>query len=231
MERRAQPPLPRDEWELLYDHSQLCEALIQEGAPAAKALFAQRAERLASREGGSLPDETAIILLTSLNRSLYDYLLFQLGVSFSRCCYDNRLHAHAGVGRSAGALQAAGDAILDAYAEELRRNRAQRTHVERVQAYVRAHLTDNLTLERVAREAYLSKCYLCQIFRALTGCTFGEYVKRERIRRARALLASTDKSVEEIASACGFASPTYFATVFKRAAGATPSAFRRGLRK
>ena len=114
MECYAQPPLQRDEWELLYDHSQLCEALMQEGAPVAKALFALRVDHLTSREGGSLPDETAIILLTSLNRSLYDYLLFQLGISFSRCCYDNRLHAHAGVGCSAGALQEAGDAILDA---------------------------------------------------------------------------------------------------------------------
>ena len=125
MECYAQPPLQRGEWELLYDHSQLCEALVQEGAPVAKALFALRVEQLTSRGGGSLPDETAIILLTSLNRSLYDYLLFQLGISFSRCCYDNRLHAHAGVGRSAGALQEAGDAILDAYAEELRRKGAR----------------------------------------------------------------------------------------------------------
>ena len=92
MECYAQPSLQRDEWELLYDHSQLCEALMQEGAPVAKALFALRVDHLTSREGGSLPDETAIILLTSLNRSLYDYLLFQLGISFSRCCYDNRLH-------------------------------------------------------------------------------------------------------------------------------------------
>ena len=230
MERYAQPPLQRDEWELLYDHSQLCEALVQEGTPVAKAFFALRVEHLTSREGGSLPDETAIILLTSLNRSLYDYLLFQLGISFSRCCYDNRLHAHAGVGRSASALQAAGDAILDAYAEELRQNHARRTHIERVCAYVQGHLTEELTLERVAREAYLSRCYICQIFKSLLGCTFGEYVKRERIQRARALLASTDKSIEEIAAACGFHSATYFATVFKNAMGMTPSAFRHSLR-
>ena len=229
MECYAQPPIQRDEWELLYDHSQLCEALVQEGAPVAKALFTLRVEQLTSREGGSLPDETAIILLTSLNRSLYDYLLFQLGISFSRCCYDNRLHAHAGVGRSAGALQEAGDAILDAYAEELRQNHTQRTHIERICAYVQGHLTEELTLERVAREAYLSRCYICQIFKSLVGCTFGEYVKRERIQRARALLASTNRSIEEIAAACGFHSATYFATVFKGIMGMTPSAFRHSL--
>ena len=128
------------------------------------------------------------------------------------------------------ALHAAGDAILDAYAEELRQNHARRTHIERVCAYVQGHLTEELTLERVAREAYLSRCYICQIFKSLLGCTFGEYVKRERIQRARALLASTDKSIEEIAAACGFHSATYFATVFKNAMGMTPSAFRHSLR-
>ncbi len=77
MECRANIPVQTDEWELLYNHMQICEALVQEGAPVAKALFALREERLTSRKGGVLSDETAIILLTSLNRSLYDYLLFQ----------------------------------------------------------------------------------------------------------------------------------------------------------
>lgn len=230
MERPAIHAAQMDERELLYDHAQLCKALVQEGAAAAKALFALRVEQLTAPRSGSLPDEAAIILLTSLNRSLYDYLLFQLDVSFSRCCYDNRLKAHAGVGRSATALCSAGAAILDAYAGELRQNRAQRTHIERVCAYVRAHIAEELTLDRVAREVYLSRCYLCQLFKSLMGCTFGEYVKRERILRARALLASTGSSVEEIAAACGFGSATYFATVFKSAMGATPSAFRRSLR-
>ena len=227
---RAGHTVQMDAWELLYDHSQFCEALLREGAAVAKALFGRRVGQLTSREGGALPDETAIILLTSLNRSLYNYLLFQLGISFSRCCYENRLYARAGVGHSADALCKAGAAILDAYAGKLRQNRAQRTHIERICAYVRGHLTGELTLGRIARETYLSKCYICQLFKSLMGCTFGEYVKRERIQRARALLASTGKSVEEIAAACGFCSATYFATVFKGAMGMTPSAFRHSLR-
>ena len=101
--------------------------------------------------------------------------------------------------------------------------------LDEVFLFIQAHLTEELTLERVAREAYLSRCYICQIFKSLVGCTFGEYVKRERIRRARALLASTNRSIEEIAAACGFHSATYFATVFKGIMGMTPSAFRHSL--
>lgn len=230
MECRADVPVQTDKWELLYNHMQICEALVQEGAAVAKALFGRRAERLISHESGTLADETAFILLTSLNRSLYNYLLFQFGVSFTRCCYENRVHAHTRVGQDAATLLRAGEAILDAYAEELRMNHAHHTHIERICFYVRAHLAEDLTLERVCRAAFISKYYLCQIFKPLMGCTFGEYVKRERILRARALLASTAKSVEEIAAACGFGSATYFATVFKNAMGMTPTAFRHSLR-
>ena len=88
MECHAKRSTYKDKWELLYNHLQLCESLIQEGVPAAKMIFAQRVSQLISYEGGNLSDETAIILLTSLNRSLYDYLLYQLDSSFSRCCYE-----------------------------------------------------------------------------------------------------------------------------------------------
>ena len=228
MECYAQPPLQRDEWELLYDHSQLCEALVQEGAPVAKALFALRVDHLTSREGGSLPDETAIILLTSLNRSLYDFLLLEFGVSLAQCCYRHR--AHACDIHSACAILRAARAMLEDYAAGLRHSRANRPHIEKACAYIRAHLAEDLSLERVCAAVFLSKSYLCQIFKSLLGCTFGEYVKQQRILRARTLLASTGQSIEEIAAACGFASPTYFATVFKSAVGMTPSAFRRSLR-
>lgn len=229
MECHAKRSTYKDKWELLYNHLQLCESLIQEGVPAAKMIFAQRVSQLISYEGGNLSDETAIILLTSLNRSLYDYLLYQLDSSFSRCCYENRLCAHAGIDYSADRLCEAGEVIINAYADELRHNHTKQAHVEHICAYVRANLTNDLTLKHVACEVYLSRCYICQLFKTSMGCTFGEYVRRERMRHAREMLLSTDKSIEEIATACGFGSATYFATVFKNATGMTPSIFRQNL--
>ena len=54
--------------------------------------------------------------------------------------------------------------LIHIYAEELRQNHTQRTHIERICAYVQGHLTAELTLERVAREAYLSRCYICLLY-------------------------------------------------------------------
>ena len=228
MECLDQRPISSEEWELLYNHMPICEALVREGVEAAAALFRRRVEILAGQAGGPPGQETAFVLLTSLNRSLYDFLLLEFGVSLAQCCYRHR--AHACDIHSACAILRAARAMLEDYAAGLRHSRANRPHIEKACAYIRAHLAEDLSLERVCAAVFLSKSYLCQIFKSLLGCTFGEYVKQQRILRARTLLASTGQSIEEIAAACGFASPTYFATVFKSAVGMTPSAFRQSLR-
>lgn len=228
MECLNQRPISSEEWELLYNHMPICEALVREGVDAAAALFRRRVEILAGQTSGPPGQETAFVLLTSLNRSLYDFLLLEFGVSLAQCCYRHR--AHACDIHSACAILRAARAMLEDYAAGLRHSRANRPHIEKACAYIRAHLAEDLSLERVCAAVFLSKSYLCQIFKSLLGCTFGEYVKQQRILRARTLLASTGQSIEEIAAACGFASPTYFATVFKSAVGMTPSAFRQSLR-
>lgn len=228
MECLDQRPISSEEWELLYNHMPICEALVREGVDAAAALFRRRVEILAGQTSGPPGQETAFVLLTSLNRSLYDFLLLEFGVSLAQCCYRHR--AHACDIHSACAILRAARAMLEDYAAGLRHSRANRPHIEKACAYIRAHLAEELSLERVCAAVFLSKSYLCQIFKSLLGCTFGEYVKQQRILRARTLLASTGQSIEEIAAACGFASPTYFATVFKSAVGMTPSAFRQSLR-
>lgn len=228
MECLDQRPISSEEWELLYNHMPICEALVREGVDAAAALFRRRVEILAGQTSGPPGQETAFVLLTSLNRSLYDFLLLEFGVSLAQCCYRHR--AHACDIHSACAILRAARAMLEDYAAGLRHSRANRPHIEKACAYIRAHLAEDLSLERVCAVVFLSKSYLCQIFKSLLGCTFGEYVKQQRILRARTLLASTGQSIEEIAAACGFASPTYFATVFKSAVGMTPSAFRQSLR-
>lgn len=228
MECLDQRPISSEEWELLYNHMPICEALVREGVDAAAALFRRRVEILAGQTSGPPGQETAFVLLTSLNRSLYDFLLLEFGVSLAQCCYRHR--AHACDIHSACAILRAARAMLEDYAAGLRHSRANRPHIEKACAYIRAHLAEDLSLERVCAAVFLSKSYLCQIFKSLLGCTFGEYVKQQRILRARTLLASTGQSIEEIAAACGFASPTYFATVFKSAVGMTSSAFRQSLR-
>lgn len=56
-----------------------------------------------------------------------------------------------------------------------------------------------------------------------------DFLQEARIKHACSLLQQTDLSVKEVAYACGFSNPHYFATCFKASTGLTPSAFRETL--
>ena len=99
--------------------------------------------------------------------------------------------------------------------------------IGKAKAYVERHLTESLTLERVARHVYMSPCHLCKTFRRTTGYTFVQYVNARRLARAKELLACTEHSMEHIAAECGFRTASYFSTFFRSKVGVPPMQYRR----
>ncbi len=73
--------------------------------------------------------------------------------------------------------------------------------------------------------------YLSRRFRAVTGQSFSEYLRDLRLRKAEKLLTEDDMNVTAIAAAAGYTSYMYFARVFRRAVGCTPTEFRKKNRK
>ncbi len=63
-------------------------------------------------------------------------------------------------------------------------------------------------------------------FRRCVGVTVFDFLREERMKEARRLLADTSLDVQEVASAVGFASAANFATAFRERFGMPPSAFR-----
>lgn len=84
------------------------------------------------------------------------------------------------------------------------------------------------TLEQMSEACGVQRTRLSDLVRQLTAFSPMAYLTRLRIARARALLRSSEASVTEIALSCGFSSSQYFANVFRRCVGQTPSAYRRG---
>ena len=90
------------------------------------------------------------------------------------------------------------------------------------------YLDPDLTLARLARAGRLKPRAVSEALNGGRGENFYTYVNRWRIEEAkRCLLADPDRSVLEIALACGFNSKSAFNTAFKRLALMTPSAWRR----
>ena len=98
--------------------------------------------------------------------------------------------------------------------------------VDDVAKYIAENCTLPLSLESVADTFFVNKCYLSRIFKEITGFTINEYINVHRIRRAQELLSSTDMSVTDIASECGYESLTYFEKVFKTYREITPLKYR-----
>lgn len=98
--------------------------------------------------------------------------------------------------------------------------------VNRAIDHVLAHLTEPQRLEDVAAVAYFSPFHFHRIFKALTGETLQKFVSRLRLERALQMLShGPDRSLTEIALACGFASSSDFSRSFKQRFGVPPSAF------
>lgn len=98
-------------------------------------------------------------------------------------------------------------------------------------AWMNEHLTEQLTLEAIARRAHTSVRTLSRRFRQQTGQTPMEALSRMRLRQARSLLETTDETIERIAVATGLGSAANLRRHFVRAIGTGPTAYRRAFRR
>ncbi len=98
--------------------------------------------------------------------------------------------------------------------------------IQRAQQYVREHLNEELTQDRVARRVYLSRTQFIRRFNDETGQTFNEFVTQCRIEQTKKLLLQTDFPLTFIHASVGYKSSTYFNTVFRKHTGMLPSQYR-----
>jgi len=99
--------------------------------------------------------------------------------------------------------------------------------LEQAKLYIRDNLSELLFIGHVADYLHVSERHLSRIFRRELQISIGEYIRRERIRRASQLLAESTLPIKEIAEGLGFGTVHYFSRVFRREAGWSPAAYRR----
>lgn len=85
-----------------------------------------------------------------------------------------------------------------------------------------------LSIKEVAEYVNMSVGYFSLIFHNETGDTFSDYLLKLRIDKSCELLANTNMKLLEISWMVGYENANYFSTVFKKALGVTPSAYRAG---
>lgn len=88
----------------------------------------------------------------------------------------------------------------------------------------------DLSVDWIASKMGLERSQFYRKIKALTNYSPVELIRRLRLKKARTLLTSTDKSISEIGYEIGFSTPAYFTKCYREAYGETPSEARAKLR-
>lgn len=117
-----------------------------------------------------------------------------------------------------------------AYFTYLKRNDSKPEKKDAVEAatkYIKAHISDELSVEELAGFVGLSPRHLSRLFQKKLGQNVPEYITKERMTVASRLLADPDISVTMVSDRCGYCNYSYFIRQFKKYFGVTPGEYQK----
>lgn len=97
-------------------------------------------------------------------------------------------------------------------------------------AWATARLHRPLAVGELAARAHVSERTFLRRFVAATGTTPKRWLQRQRLHRARQLLETTRRSIDEVASACGYRDTVAFRVAFRDHVGTPPGRYRARFR-
>jgi AraC-like DNA-binding protein len=99
---------------------------------------------------------------------------------------------------------------------------------QEIKELIQDHIDTNLTLKGLSKDLEINPSYLSREFsKYFDDQSFGEYIRKQRIEKAKELIQSTNYSLTEIAYLTGFSDQSHFTRIFKRTTGKNPSAFKK----
>ncbi|TCN26294.1 response regulator [Mesobacillus foraminis] len=99
-----------------------------------------------------------------------------------------------------------------------------------IKAYIDNHYHENLQLQSIADQFFLSREYVSRKFKQEFGINASDYIEKTRIDHAKILLTNHHLPVSDVATAVGYQDGRYFSKVFKKAVGVTPMKYKRSFR-
>lgn len=167
----------------------------------------------------------------SYELSFYEEHSLTKGSSSKACAYVGVLckgKVYWGVGIDADIIRASVEALCVAVnkMDEIKNtDECKDERLIEIMNYIQANYLD-VSLDDLSEKFYLSKPYLSKYIKEKSGMTFGDIVKKVRMKKARALLKSSSMTVENIALTVGYQNVEHFNRLFKKAYDMTPVQFR-----
>ncbi|MBU7591163.1 AraC family transcriptional regulator [Metabacillus halosaccharovorans] len=101
-------------------------------------------------------------------------------------------------------------------------------HAENIADFIQQHFMNKLTLQSIAENLHLSRSYVANVFKTMTGYTVMEFVMECRLTHAKYLLEMEPlKPLKDVAYESGFESATHFSRFFREKVGVTAKEFRQ----
>ncbi len=98
--------------------------------------------------------------------------------------------------------------------------------VQKAIQLIHQNYMEDISLESIATQVYLSPCYFSYLFKKTTGVNFLKYLTIYRVERAKELLETTQLRVGEICERVGYTNRSYFCQIFRNHCGMSPVKYR-----
>lgn len=105
--------------------------------------------------------------------------------------------------------------------------RAEDRRMRTAKDFIMSSLDEPIGLRDIASSIGMSQYHFARLFKAIEGVTPYQYVREQRIRKAKRLLQTSELSIAQIAYECGFSSQQHFTTAFKGRFNIPPGQWRR----
>ena len=101
--------------------------------------------------------------------------------------------------------------------------------IVRAQQYIIDNISRPISLDEVAKNAFISPSYLSSLFKKVTKVSLVDYINIMKVKRAKALMNEGERKIFSIAESLGYENIYYFSKVFKKVTGETPSQYLKKL--
>ena len=97
--------------------------------------------------------------------------------------------------------------------------------------FINNHYTEDVLVEKLAAQSGYSTVHFINVFKKYYGHTPKAYISLLRLNQAQQLLTESDRTVNEVASLCGFSDALYFSRFFREHFNVSPSVYRKTVAK
>lgn len=100
---------------------------------------------------------------------------------------------------------------------------------EMILNYIQKNYMYDISMQEVARVMNYSEAYFCKLFKQCFSKNFTSYLTEYRVAEAKKMLEEPTVNVKDVGKSVGYMDSNYFARVFKRITGQTPTEYRAGI--